>query len=1624
MLNATPNISLTSGRVLHNRVIRSTRYTPSPIARFANVPDRVFSSTFTCKVPAFHMDGIADLEWRVNGGSWTTVSTMTEDVDVTFSGVGGLMMFQFTLTASDYADGAVDVDARIKSTGDRFTRTISLRLYANDGGTIVPTEKWVATVAGGGDDTTGDGTEGTPYATLGKALNDVSGDCYANVYLKGGNGIHNLTARSSAVNRVSTSKWTNVEADPGYVGTVEINPNIARWAVPNWKLTNLKAKMDSSSDTFQPQIAESNHLWIVDCEITTAGTLAKTDAYIIWEGGNVWGAKYATRSNVNNLPVNTWRGFDIVYDCTNNDTRSDIHLDCALVVSSHCTGGVYTGAGDHVDLIQIGTSGPDNAIYYGVRGVDTDAQNIGLFAGANNVAIVNVLGEENGAALTLKSQLGGALGESIYNHVLLYNVSLPDQPFFQNEAKWYANCRIRNCFFNSIDENAWDGGMVAENCYANIAPAGLPSGFTLVSALDLSDSANDQWSPLSSSDLYQAGTTNAMPDMLAAQVGGDIGSPNVGAWSSVTSYAEGSGTPQAASATAAGTGTVSGTGISASGAPQAATATGAGSSTVLVQGSGTPQAATATTSAAGTVLVQGSGSAQAQTATASGAGVVGFSVISGSGNTRAITATTSGAGTVLVSGSGSPQAATATASGTNAPLLPYSHTTAITAAGFQFTEITANGVTINFSDHILGSVGTIDDIYAARNDNLWTVLQMFDDGSTVAGNDVDLQVKLTAGLVSGGAKLFDFDLDGAGDIFTGSMRITPSIGMAAAVSSLWTFHYCTIEFKIQMPGNGDVDKCLVMLPQTTQSVYKFTDTDHVPNGSEKRYMHPGGSSSGGEIASAPAAVAGLVSYDEPSGLITAQAGANSQCLYLWDSETLEGVLIRTNDNVGQNKIFAVERSGDDLIVRVKFIPQDNSLGINNQSDETPFDYGIEIRPMSGDWNHALKYDKDRMEAESFKAFDKLPINNPLSTYSDRAKEMVCFSSMWSNGVGFEFEAFNEQQRRIKTYFGGPAWSVGGIWYGTEPFGLNVAAPTHTPFLSNTSAKILEAIAEQHTVLAYTLPEHPDKITFDTLNLAIANNLVRTRTGYIDASQPAYDASEQPINVEHVSLAGRIKYIQFTWADATNNREYVAYIVDQWDDHDVGFYLDGYGSASASSNDDPNALPVNRGAGTKTYHPGYMQVSDYFKEESDAADTVVMHEWPCDLGIKHADIVSWESVGVNGISSTQVFGPAAQFGDRVKHSTFLGFGKGPNDDADMDNLTIPGVVDKKEYLNAIFLYWFVGGHMLPVQAYFDQRDEYFIALPGEDDYTDWFQDAIPHYQFLKRLWWTERAFVSRMHTSERLFEMPSSSIIRSKIEDYAGFTNTQHAYLYAQGWYDPITDVLAFSCANWTLSDADGGEIAATAIWADVLTTTLFPDLGTSARDINLIDCLDRSATAMTAYDGSGTYTIPSISMPPGRVVWLVFGDLESVRPPLDIASLTGTYAGTLTLAGTYTQTISLVGTGKGMASTRQNFKLHQGTDKVLEITVSESGAAKDLTAASAVAFKIAAGPGSTADVTKGLGTGVVVTDAANGVIQVTLDAADTTSLAGSYYHETLITIGGTSDVVTVGTVIIEEAINA
>lgn len=111
-------------------------------------------------------------------------------------------------------------------------------------------------------------------------------------------------------------------------------------------------------------------------------------------------------------------------------------------------------------------------------------------------------------------------------------------------------------------------------------------------------------------------------------------------------------------------------------------------------------------------------------------------------------------------------------------------------------------------------------------------------------------------------------------------------------------------------------------------------------------------------------------------------------------------------------------------------------------------------------------------------------------------------------------------------------------------------------------------------------------------------------------------------------------------------------------------------------------------------------------------------------------------------------------------------------------------------------------------------------------------------------------------------------------------------------------------------------------------------------------------------------------------------------------------------------------------ATDANAPFIAGDTRTVQATVEQSaGAPFNLTGA-AIKWQVFAMSGGTFTgspiISKSVGSGITITNAAGGIFQISLASADTTGLAGTYYHEAEVTMpGGIVHTALTGTITIK-----
>lgn len=96
-----------------------------------------------------------------------------------------------------------------------------------------------------------------------------------------------------------------------------------------------------------------------------------------------------------------------------------------------------------------------------------------------------------------------------------------------------------------------------------------------------------------------------------------------------------------------------------------------------------------------------------------------------------------------------------------------------------------------------------------------------------------------------------------------------------------------------------------------------------------------------------------------------------------------------------------------------------------------------------------------------------------------------------------------------------------------------------------------------------------------------------------------------------------------------------------------------------------------------------------------------------------------------------------------------------------------------------------------------------------------------------------------------------------------------------------------------------------------------------------------------------------------------------------------------------------------MTEINQDFTMYPGEDKIITITIP----GVNLTGAQSIEWVL----NLRTPLSKTVGSGIVVTDPTNGILQITLDSADTELVVGAFEHECRIKdVSGLESVVTTG----------
>lgn len=409
------------------------------IAIWDVVPLQTFTGSFKVGVVGFHELGL-DVEFTVDGGAPRRVG------DPTLNDRTNVYEYWIELNASDHADGPITIGATaIPDCEGHLERVLpEITLYANGDGSLTnDTELHVDCATGSDDD--GDGSAGSPFATIERGLVEVG---EAGTVLLAAGTCYRLT---NDLPSTDYARWTTVRPAPGVSradvqimtdgpdasSTGRFGENMVRWQ----EVAMYKDVDPGYSTVFY---FESGHsVWFDEAELY--------DARGQWNGGQPFGGNspysvYVTDAYFHDI-MNAGMGFN--RGVTMENIGSDVFRGSSNLLSVNLTVlGIDRGTTDaHPDFIQFYNpdSTVDNAIIYNALVYDMGAQ--GIFGGPGqmrNVAFVNLLMEKDPSDSFLISQFSGD-----WDHVLLWHLTTVDSGVLIREGDM-RNFWVQNSIFSAI----------------------------------------------------------------------------------------------------------------------------------------------------------------------------------------------------------------------------------------------------------------------------------------------------------------------------------------------------------------------------------------------------------------------------------------------------------------------------------------------------------------------------------------------------------------------------------------------------------------------------------------------------------------------------------------------------------------------------------------------------------------------------------------------------------------------------------------------------------------------------------------------------------------------------------------------------------------------------------------------------------------------------------------------------------------------------------------------------------------------------------------------------------------------------------------------------------------------
>lgn len=348
------------------------------IAHWDVVPYQTFSGRFEVGVVAFHINGIARVDFSVNGGPWSSVTRLYINPQT------GVNEYVATLdTATFLQGGPIEVRAIAYPTAGvpRVLESLPLNVSIDN-----PPASIARYVSPAGSDSTGDGSVDHPFATLMQAefaIGQASGTHTADggtIYLEPGN--YNFGTRQWWLDTTTSTAWLTITPAPGVprtsVALVSGTPDGIRTGLVH--IDNLMITPGPGQTVLLSPVINAS-LWIDHCVLSGQGRTVDME----WTNG--FSHIYATDSDVSNSRDGLV-GADLARNVSVHDIGSDAFSDTSTILKCRAANIDASGTTFHPDVVQYyGRS--DNLIVYGLTATQGIAAE-GLFVRTANPAASNI----------------------------------------------------------------------------------------------------------------------------------------------------------------------------------------------------------------------------------------------------------------------------------------------------------------------------------------------------------------------------------------------------------------------------------------------------------------------------------------------------------------------------------------------------------------------------------------------------------------------------------------------------------------------------------------------------------------------------------------------------------------------------------------------------------------------------------------------------------------------------------------------------------------------------------------------------------------------------------------------------------------------------------------------------------------------------------------------------------------------------------------------------------------------------------------------------------------------------------------------------------------------------------